>query len=201
MFTRTALAAAPAESLGSEEPSSMARRKSLCPSWPPESFARRALSTHPRSSTCLSRYMPGLKDKRASPRPPRHGHTPIFLLNFFSFSIAGPQVFGSPYSETSTSAPNGGVEGGRVQAPRLSLPCRRYAKGEWVSRRRYRKQDLRTQTSCLRWILADGRGVICRGGDGRRRRGGGLEYGGSERRHCNSGHLSHQSPGRNLRVS
>lgn len=59
----------------------------------------------------------------------------------------------------------------RVQGPRFSLPRGRFAKGEWVSRRRYRKHVLRTQTSCLRWILADGRGAMMSG----RRRGGGVE--------------------------
>lgn len=48
MFTRIALAAAPFDSLGREQTASIARRKSPCPSWPPESFARRALSTHPQ---------------------------------------------------------------------------------------------------------------------------------------------------------
>lgn len=36
---------------------------------------------------------------------------------------------------------------GRVQGSILSLPSRRFAKGKWVSRRRYRKRALSTQTS------------------------------------------------------
>jgi hypothetical protein len=84
------------------------------------------------------------------PRQPRHGRMLIFSNQFFLL-LAGPQVFGSPCTEEKRSASaGGGPPGGkRVQGPPDSRgPAAVSPRGRWVSRRRYRKQVLRTQTSC-----------------------------------------------------
>lgn len=125
--------------------------------------------------------------------------TPIFYYFFFFHRGAPGLRLALSWDEYIGSKRWG--RGGKGSGPQTLTALPPFAKGEWVSRRRYHKQDLRTQTSCLRWILADGRGAMSRGGDEGRRVGGAFENGGPERRHRNSGHLSHQSPGRDLRVS
>lgn len=124
MFTRIALGATPVEA----QPHSVPRRNSLCPLLTSDSLVRPALSARPRSLMRLSRYMPELNV--FPPRPPRHRRRRQFFKWIFSF-VAGPQVFDSPLTEGSTSAPGGGGQGeGENAGPQTLTALRPFRQGQ-----------------------------------------------------------------------